>query len=82
MMQTPARNFDRVVKNVRNLVAAANAEDATGRSSICSSSSGAKIPDDPADVRLARELDVDAIIFNGLSVLRPDQEMNDSSSRR
>src|SRR6266851_5165562 len=76
MMQTPARNFDRVVANVRNLIAERNRR-------------GLRIPriilqylvwkenyrSIPRMYQLARELDVDSILFNGLAFLRPDQEM-------
>ncbi len=77
MMQTPARNFERVVTNVRNLLAARRRQ-------------GAKSPlielqflvwrDNyktiPRMYELARELDVDSIIFNGLGFLKPDQMMS------
>jgi MoaA/NifB/PqqE/SkfB family radical SAM enzyme len=77
MMQTPARNFERVLKNVRNLLAERRRQ-------------GAKSPSIdlqflvwrdnyktiPRMYELARELDVDSIIFNGLGFLRPDQMMS------
>src|ERR1044071_144937 len=77
MMQTPARNFERVLKNVRNLLAERRRQ-------------GAKSPlielqflvwrDNyktiPRMYELARELDVDSIIFNGLGFLKPDQMMS------
>src|SRR5438067_1217624 len=77
MMQTPARNFERVLTNVRNLIAERKRQ-------------GAKSPvidlqflvwrDNyktiPRMYELARELDVDSIIFNGLGFLRPDQMMS------
>lgn len=77
MMQTPARNFERVLTNVRNLLAERKRQ-------------GAKSPSIdlqflvwrdnyktiPRMYELARELDVDSIIFNGLGFLRPDQMMS------
>jgi len=77
MMQTPARNFGRVLTNVRNLLAERKRQ-------------GAKTPtidlqflvwrDNyktiPRMYELARELDVDSIIFNGLGFLKPDQMMS------
>src|ERR1043166_3170211 len=77
MMQTPARNFERVLANVRNLLKERKGE-------------GAKAPaidlqflvwrDNyktiPRMYELARELDVDSIIFNGLGFLKPDQMMS------
>lgn len=77
MMQTPARNFERVLTNVRNLLAERKRQ-------------GAKQPavdlqflvwrDNyktiPRMYELARELDVDSIVFNGLGFLKPDQLMS------
>jgi len=78
MMQTPARNYDRVVANVRNLIAtrkrakrdrpAINLQFLVWRENFRTL---------PRMYELARELDVDAITFNGLSGLRRDQEMSD-----
>src|ERR1051326_5988000 len=77
MMQTPARNFERVLTNVRNLLAERKRQ-------------GAKTPSIdlqflvwrdnyktiPRMYELARELDVDSIIFNGLGFLKPDQMLS------
>jgi MoaA/NifB/PqqE/SkfB family radical SAM enzyme len=77
MMQTPPRNFERVLANVRNLLAERKRQ-------------GAKSPavdlqflvwrDNyktiPRMYELARELDVDSIVFNGLGFLKPDQLMS------
>jgi MoaA/NifB/PqqE/SkfB family radical SAM enzyme len=77
MMQTPARNFERVLTNVRNLLAERKRQ-------------GAKSPlidlqflvwrdnykSIPRMYELARELDVDTIIFNGLGFLKPEQMMS------
>src|SRR6266849_4497215 len=78
MMQTPARNYDRVVTNVRNLISARkrakrdqpliNLQFLVWRDNFRSL---------PQMYDLARELDVDAITFNGLSGLTPDQAMSD-----
>jgi len=76
MMQTPARNFDRVLKNVKGLV---------GRRRHA----GSKTPiinlqflvwqenfrQIPSMYALARELEVDTIQFNGLAFLEPRQMM-------
>jgi MoaA/NifB/PqqE/SkfB family radical SAM enzyme len=77
MMQTPARNFDRVVTNVRHILA----ERQRRRSRIPQivlqflvwKENYRSIPQMYA---LARELDVDSILFNGLAFLRRDQEMS------
>ncbi len=77
MMQTPARNFDRVVKNVRHMLS----ERKRRRSGIPQivlqflvwKENYRSIPQMYA---LARELDVDSILFNGLAFLKPEQEMS------
>ena len=77
MMQTPARNFDRVLTNVRHLIAERKRR-------------GSRIPQIvlqflvwkenyrsiPQMYALARELDVDSILFNGLAFLKREQEMS------
>lgn len=76
MMQTPGKNYERVVENVRKLIVERKR---LGRS-------GPKIllqflvwKDNyttiPRMYALARELDVDAILFNGLCFLKPEQLM-------
>ena len=76
MMQTSARNFQRVVDNTRELIAQRRRR-------------GAKQPrvtlqylvwkenyrTIPAMYRLAREIGTDVILFNGLSFLKPEQRM-------
>lgn len=76
MMQTSERNFQRVVDNTRELIAARRRR-------------GAKTPlvtlqflvwkenfrTIPAMYRLAREIGADKILFNGLSFLTPEQKM-------
>lgn len=79
MMKTPARNFERVLANVKRLI------EIRGES-------GSKRPlvqiqylvwkgnyrTIPRMYELARELGADSIIFNGLSFLTADQKMNDA----
>jgi MoaA/NifB/PqqE/SkfB family radical SAM enzyme len=78
MMRTPARNFDRVLQNIRTLLAARRA-------------AGVKRPEInlqflvwrenysniPQMYALARDLGVDTILFSGLSFLPTEQHMND-----
>jgi Predicted Fe-S oxidoreductases len=78
MMRTPARNFDRVLQNIRTLLKTRRA-------------AGSKRPivnlqflvwrenylNIPRMYELARELDVDTILFSGLSFLPLEQQMND-----
>jgi len=78
MMRTPARNFDRVLQNIRTLLQTRRA-------------AGSKRPiinlqflvwrenyrNIPRMYELARELDVDTILFSGLSFLPLEQHMND-----
>ena len=76
MMQTPARNFDRVLTNVRHLIA----ERKRRKSRIPRIVLQYLVWKEnyrsiPKMYELARELDVDWILFNGLAFLRPDQEM-------
>ncbi|MEA2570434.1 MAG: hypothetical protein QOI24_2435 [Acidobacteriota bacterium] len=77
MMQTPARNFDRVLKNVRNLIAERRKQNRTtpkvNLQFLVWKDNYRTIPQMYA---LARELDVDTIFFNGLSFLKPAQKMN------
>ncbi len=78
MMQTPARNFERVLQNIKGLLEARRA-------------AGSKRPiinlqflvwrenyrNIPQMYELARELDVDTILFSGLSFLPLEKQMND-----
>jgi MoaA/NifB/PqqE/SkfB family radical SAM enzyme len=77
MMQTPPRNFERVLANVRNLVAERKRQHAKGPlielQFLVWRDNYRTIP---RMYELARELDVDSIVFNGLSFLRPDQMMS------
>ncbi len=79
MMRTPPRNFERVVNNVRNLIAIRRKQNA--RRPIINLQYliwRGNFRTIPRMYELARELEVDAITFNGLSHLRPDQEMSDA----
>jgi MoaA/NifB/PqqE/SkfB family radical SAM enzyme len=79
MMQTPPRNYDRVLRNVRGLVEA--------KKQVRSSRPAVNLQflvwrenfrDIPRMYELSRELGVDTVIFNGLSYLKPDQLMSDA----
>src|SRR5437867_5692431 len=77
MMQTPARNFDRVLTNVRHIIA----ERKRRRSRIPEILLQFLVWKEnyrsiPRMYELARELDVDWILFNGLAFLKPEQEMS------
>jgi len=72
MMQTPARNFDRVLTNVRNL-AARRGHPKINLQFLVWKENYRSIPRMYA---LARELEADTIIFNGLSFLKPEQKMS------
>jgi MoaA/NifB/PqqE/SkfB family radical SAM enzyme len=82
MMQTPARNFERVLKNVRNL--------ARVRKNRRTQMSGRRPRIDvqflvwrdnyktiPQMYALAREIGADTILFNGLSYLPPVKQMSE-----
>lgn len=77
MMQTPPRNFERVLANIRNLIAERRRQRATAPvvelQFLVWRDNYKTIP---RMYELARELDVDSIVFNGLSFLRPDQMMS------
>ncbi|HKS22653.1 MAG TPA: radical SAM protein [Thermoanaerobaculia bacterium] len=77
MMQTPARNFERVLHNVRNLLEERRRQSAKSPlielQFLVWRDNYKTIP---RMYELARELDVDSIIFNGLGFLRPDQMMS------
>ena len=79
MMQTAARNFDRVLKNIKHLIA----ERRRKRSSTPKVNLQYLVWRDnfrtiPQMYALARELGADTIIFNGLSFLKPDQKMSEA----
>jgi MoaA/NifB/PqqE/SkfB family radical SAM enzyme len=76
MMQTTERNFERVVENVRNLIAERKRRRGRGPKIVLQylvwKGNYTTIPRMYA---LAREIDADSIIFNGLSFLKPEQHM-------
>jgi MoaA/NifB/PqqE/SkfB family radical SAM enzyme len=79
MMQTPARNFERVLKNVRHLI-----EERTRRKSATPKVNlqflvwRDNFRTIPRMYELARELGADSIIFNGLSFLKPEEKMSEA----
>ena len=76
MMQTPARNFERVLKNVRGLIDQRRRRgSATPRVNLQFLVWRENYRSIPRMYELARELDVDTILFNGLSFLKPEQKM-------
>jgi len=76
MMQTPARNFDRVLTNVRHIVAERNRRKMRNPQIVLQYLVWKEnYKSIPRMYELARELHVDSILFNGLAFLRPDQEM-------
>jgi len=82
MMKTPARNFDRVLQNIRTLVRVRRESGrAKPRIQLQFLVWKENFRTVPRMYELARELEVDTILFNGLSWLRPDQEMNDDEIR-
>lgn len=77
MMQTPARNFERVLANIRGLVAQRKKRDrATPKINLQFLVWRDNYRSIPRMYALARELGVDTILFNGLSFLRDDQKMS------
>lgn len=79
MMQTPARNFDRVLKNVRDLIAERKRrKSATPKVNLQFLVWRDNFRTIPRMYALARELEADTIIFNGLSFLKPEQKMEES----
>jgi MoaA/NifB/PqqE/SkfB family radical SAM enzyme len=76
MMQTAGKNFDRVLANIRNLVAAKQRRRLPGPSiNLQFLIWRENFHQIPSMYRLGRELGVDTILFNGLAFLRPDQKM-------
>jgi MoaA/NifB/PqqE/SkfB family radical SAM enzyme len=75
MMQTPARNFERVLKNVRNLARIRrNRRPVIDLQFLVWRDNYKTIP---RMYELARELGADTILFNGLSYLTPDRMMSE-----
>src|SRR5213075_2933328 len=83
MMQTPARNFERVLKNVRNLARIRDARwkaRATRRRPVIDLQFLVwrdNYKTIPRMYELARELGADTILFNGLSYLTPEKMMSE-----
>jgi MoaA/NifB/PqqE/SkfB family radical SAM enzyme len=76
MMKTTARNFERVLDNVRNLIAERRRQkSSTPEVTLQFLVWKENFRTIPRMYALARELDVDSILFNGLSFLQPHQEM-------
>lgn len=76
MMQSPERNFERVLENIRTLIRVRGARGL--RNPIVNLQYlvwRENFRSIPEMYRLARELDVDTIQFNGLAFLRDDQKM-------
>ncbi|MEO6258997.1 MAG: radical SAM/SPASM domain-containing protein, partial [Thermoanaerobaculia bacterium] len=81
MMQTPARNFERVVQNVRGLIAERRRRgSATPRVNLQFLVWRENYRSIPRMYELARELDVDTILFNGLSFLKAEQKMTEAET--
>ena len=82
MMQTTERNFERAVTNVRNFIAERNArKQRTPKVNLQYLVWRDNFRSIPQMYALAREMDVDTIIFNGLSFLKPEQKMNAEETR-
>jgi MoaA/NifB/PqqE/SkfB family radical SAM enzyme len=77
MMRTPARNFDRVLKNVRALVEAKRGVGRRPSINLQFLIWRENYRDIPKMYELARDLDVDTILFSGLAYLSPEQRMSD-----
>jgi len=76
MMQTTTRNFQRVLDNVRQLIAERRRQGSeTPRINLQFLVWRENYKSIPRMYDLARELDVDTIFFNGLSFLKPEQKM-------
>lgn len=81
MMQTPARNFQRVVDNTRDLIAARRRRGSkTPRVTLQFLVWKENYRTIPAMYRLAREIGADTILFNGLSSLKPEQRMTEAET--
>jgi MoaA/NifB/PqqE/SkfB family radical SAM enzyme len=82
MMQTPGRNFDRVVANMRHLIAERRRRHReTPRINLQFLVWKENYKTIPQMYALAREIDVDTIFFNGLAFLTPQQKMSDDETR-
>jgi MoaA/NifB/PqqE/SkfB family radical SAM enzyme len=72
MMQTPARNFERVLANVKALAARPRPRPSINLQFLVWKENFRTIP---AMYELARDLGADSIFFSGLAFLRPEQKM-------
>ena len=77
MMQTPPKNFERVVKNAKSLIAARDAAKAKGpRLLVQYLVWKENFRSIPRMYELAREIGADDIVFGGLAYLKPEQNMS------
>ena len=77
MMQTPARNFERVVANVRALAARPQPRPSINVQFLVWKENFRTIP---RMYELARELGADSIFFSGLAFLRAEQKMSEEET--
>lgn len=77
MMQTPARNFERVVANVRALAARPQPRPAINVQFLVWKENFRSIR---RMYELARELGADSIFFSGLAFLQPEQKMSEEET--
>jgi len=83
MMQTPAKNFGRVVENVRALVKERNRRRRrTPRINLQFLVWRGNYESIPRMYALAREIGADTIFFNGLAFLKPEQRMSPDETRQ
>ncbi|HXI14335.1 MAG TPA: radical SAM protein [Thermoanaerobaculia bacterium] len=81
MMKSPARNFDRVLANIRGLVQAKRAAvSKTPQITLQFLVWKGNFRTIPQMYALASDLGVDSIMFNGLSFLSPEQKMSESET--
>ncbi len=81
MMKTPARNFQRVVDNTRELIALRRRNGSrTPKVTLQFLVWKENYRTIPEMYRLAREIGADTILFNGLSFLKPEQKMTEAET--
>jgi MoaA/NifB/PqqE/SkfB family radical SAM enzyme len=80
MMRTNPRNFGRVVDNVKALTARRRARGKGPRVLLQFLVWKENYRSIPRMYELAREIDADQILFNGLAYLRPEQRMSEAES--
>lgn len=82
MMQTTERNFDRVVANVKAFVAERKRrKQQTPKINLQFLVWKENYKSIPQMYELARDVDADTILFNGLSFLKPEQKMTPEETR-